>query len=451
MTTADTFHAHLPPPAARPTPRLIIDPAHALGPLKPINGVNNGPFCLDGVVNLHDRFVAARFADVRIHDANYPARDVCDINAVFPDPNADPADPASYDFARTDHYLKTIRDAGCTITYRLGYTIDHHPVRRFCHPPADFARWAQICVGIARHYNEGWAGGFANWVERWEIWNEPDNGTGPGSPCWTGTLEAYLRLYEVTAKALKAHNPAWRVGGPGAGGIFSTPMLTMMMEFCPRVNAPLDFYSWHSYENRPAELLRLARHIRATLDAAGFGSAQSVLNEWHSGPNLEWGPLYRGKDPQRRRSKAEEMNGRAATSYTAAALLTLQNGPVDLANYYTGDTAIYFGMFDIYGEPTMPYAAFLAFAPLCDCSTQVALTAHDLPDTLHAVAASSENAGLRVMVVNDSPRPVTVELAVKGASQVTWKTHHEFGWPSFEGSTLYLPAHALVSAEADPR
>jgi len=162
-------------------PVLLVDPETPLGPMKPVNGVNNGPFCLDGIYDFSPEFAAAAFADVRTHDPNYPCRNVCDINAVFPREDADPDDPASYDFTRTDHYLKTIRDAGCTVTYRLGYTIDHHPIKRYSHPPKDFHHWARVCLGIARHYNEGWADGFQNWVARWEIWNEPDNAPGPDS------------------------------------------------------------------------------------------------------------------------------------------------------------------------------------------------------------------------------------------------------------------------------
>lgn len=425
-------------------PRLVIEPGRTLRGLKPVNGVNNGPFCLDGVVDLTPEFRAARFADVRTHDCNYPARDVCDISAVFPRFDADPQDPASYDFARTDHYLRTIREVGCSITYRLGYTIDHHPVKRYCHPPADFQKFAQICLGIARHYNEGWAGGFHDWVARWEVWNEPDNSPGPQSPCWTGTLEQFVDLYEIIARTLKRHNPKWQVGGPGAGGVFSTPILELMMKRLPASGAPLDFYSWHTYENRPQEVLRLATHIRQTLDKAGFTAAQCVLNEWHSGPNLEWDVIMRMRNPPRRLAKAQEMNGTAAASYTAAALIVMQDGPVDLANYYTADIMFTFGMFDQYGAALPPYHAFTCFAELLDTPTQVAVERGDVPDTTYALATRDEAGNLAVMLVNDTPRPTRVELAVAGAANPRWTLHGGFGWPSLEGSTLILPAHAFV-------
>ena len=58
------------------------------------------------------------------------------------------------------------------------------------HPPADAAKWAAICVGIIRHYNEGWANGFHHGIRYWEIWNEPEN----RPAMWTGTDEDYLAL-----------------------------------------------------------------------------------------------------------------------------------------------------------------------------------------------------------------------------------------------------------------
>lgn len=432
-------------------PALTVDPNKILGPIKPVNGVNNGPFCLDGIFDFSPEFAAAAFADVRTHDPNYPCRNVCDINAVFPREDADPDDPASYDFTRTDHYLKTIRDAGCTITYRLGYTIDHHPLRRYACPPKDFHHWARVCLGIARHYNEGWADGFQNWVARWEIWNEPDNAPGGNeSPCWTGPFSDFLQLYEVTAKVLKSHNPAWRVGGPGAagpGGIFASPALQEFLEHCAQSGAPLDFYSWHSYETRTPEILRFARQVREALDKSGFQSTENILNEWRYGPNDEWDVIFRRRDPLRRTAKAQEMNGLAAASYAAAVLLGMQDGPVALANYYTGDNLPYFGMFDAYGTPLPPYRAFLCFAALAKCPLQVEVCGNEVPETMYSVASRNEAGEIRLMVVNDTPRPTTVAISIKNHSAI-WTMNQASSWADLSGEILSLPAHAFACVVA---
>jgi len=431
-------------------PALIVDPNKILGPMKPVNGVNNGPFCLDGIFDFSPEFAAAAFADVRTHDPNYPCRNACDINAVFPREDADPDDPASYDFTRTDHYLKTIRDAGCTITYRLGYTIDHHPIRRYSCPPKDFHHWARVCLGIARHYNDGWADGFQNWVARWEIWNEPDNAPGSDSPCWTGAFSDFLRLYEMTAKVLKSHNPAWMVGGPaaaGPGGVFASPVLHEFLDHCAQTGAPLDFYSWHSYETRTPEILRFAGQVREFLDKCGFPSTENILNEWHYGPNGEWDVIFRQRDPQRRTAKAQEMNGPAAASYAAAVLLGMQDGPLSLANYYTGDNMPYFGMFDAYGTPLPPYRAFLCFAALAEFPVQVEIGRHAVLDTVYAVATRNDAGDIRLMAVNDSSSPAKVRVDIRDQPS-EWTLLHSTRWAALGNGLLTLPGHAFACVGA---
>lgn len=40
-------------------------------------------------------------------------------------------------------------------------------------PPRDHDQWADICIHIIRHYNEGWANGFHLNLDYWHIWEEP--------------------------------------------------------------------------------------------------------------------------------------------------------------------------------------------------------------------------------------------------------------------------------------
>ena len=79
------------------------------------------------------------------------------ISPVF---SADTESPASYRFLPTDDFLKSILATGSGVMYRLGESIEHTPRRYFVHKPADYDQWTKICLGIIRHYNEGWADGF---------------------------------------------------------------------------------------------------------------------------------------------------------------------------------------------------------------------------------------------------------------------------------------------------
>ncbi|MBO5021618.1 MAG: hypothetical protein J6D52_13220, partial [Clostridia bacterium] len=74
-----------------------------------------------------DAYKEAGFPYARNHDAafcaGYGGEHTVDITAVFPDFDADPYDPASYDFACTDHYSARIMEAGTEVFYRLGQKI----------------------------------------------------------------------------------------------------------------------------------------------------------------------------------------------------------------------------------------------------------------------------------------------------------------------------------------
>lgn len=201
---------------------LTVDFSDLLGEIRPLHSVNMGPISLGGVIDLSEHHRELGFPLTRTHDALFGLPGAIDVHCVFPLFDADPEDPANYTFGLSDDYVKSIIDVGSKVYYRLGETIEHHRIRKhFSNPPKDFDKWARICVNIVRHYNEGWAGGFHYDIQHWEIWNEASN-----PPCWTGTMEDYYRLYETAVRALKAHNPKLKVGGPATGdydGIANDP------------------------------------------------------------------------------------------------------------------------------------------------------------------------------------------------------------------------------------
>src|SRR5439155_11353980 len=119
--------------------------------------------------------------------------------------------PASYRFARTDDYLSALVPLTRRVVYRLGTSIEHTRRKHHVHPPPSPQLFAEVCVRIVMHLNEGWADGLHLGIGDFEIWNEPDL----GPAMWTGTLQDYLELYDVTARALKEHDASLRVGGPG--------------------------------------------------------------------------------------------------------------------------------------------------------------------------------------------------------------------------------------------
>lgn len=201
--------------------KLSVSPDLAAGRIKPMNAVNNGPFYTENgdqnATNL-PAYRAARIPFARTHDAaicySYGGSHIVDVVNIFPDFDADPEDPAAYDFTLTDEYLRHIAMAGTEVFYRLGNAIEHWSKHYGILPPKDFHKWAVICEHIIRHYNEGWADGLHLNIRYWEIWNEPDL----EGKCWGGTAAEFYDLFVAAAKHLKACFPDLHIGGPAVCG-----------------------------------------------------------------------------------------------------------------------------------------------------------------------------------------------------------------------------------------
>ena len=123
--------------------------ANTCGPIKPMNGVNNGP--LGSYVRKTSGFQLYQDLEIpfaRLHDASFCATDggeySVDVHRVFPNFDANENDPASYVFGPTDEYIASIVAAGTKPFYRLGASIEHGR-KRGTYPPKDFAKWARIC------------------------------------------------------------------------------------------------------------------------------------------------------------------------------------------------------------------------------------------------------------------------------------------------------------------
>ena len=374
---------------AAPPADLVVDAGKPGAPVRPLHGVNGGPLVQGGTLDLSGHWKALAPPLARLHDCHWPHPDVVDLHVVFPNPAADPDRPESYDFARTDEFVKAILDTRAGIVFRLGESIEHNKIRKYVHPPKDPARWAAACAGVIRHYTEGWANGFKYDVRYWEIWNEPDN----RPAMWSGSDEDYFKLYSITAKAIKARFPKLLVGGPGLGNtgtlkgetLDPSPFLRKFLMHCRDDKAPLDFFSWHCYTNDPGEYPRRAKAVRALLDAGGFPRAESHLNEWNYLPDNDWHGLL-SKDGKKRRAWSERVGGAEGAAFAAASLLRMQDAPVDVANYFSAEPSG-MGLFDEYGLPRKTFHALAAVGRL----TGKRLPARDVPAGTACVAAMGKD------------------------------------------------------------
>lgn len=380
------------------------------GTIKPIHGVNNGPVTYGSLVDVSDYYISMGVPLVRLHDPNWPHPREVDIHIIFPDFSKDPSDPNSYNFSQTDEYMRTVAMTGAQFVYRLGESIEHTEKKYFVHPPEDYEKWAQICIGIIKHYNEGWANGFHYGIQYWEIWNEPDYSV----RMWSGTHEQYYDLYDVAAKAIKQYDPSLKVGGPAAAGP-TRDFVREFLDYCRRRNAPLDFFSWHTYTSDPQKIAKHALYVRELLDQYGFHETESHFNEWNYFTG-DFNTIWKKGNEYLRKEVFDRQKSEEGASFAAYILTLLQDLPVDQANYYDGQpTALFCGLFDYHGVPQKTYYAFKAFSEFAKMEKRLECQWTE-EEGLGCLAAEAKDGSIHLLLSHFHPEDRQVELCLEGAS-----------------------------------
>ena len=382
-----------------------------VGEMKKLHGVGQPPFT--GVsFHMFQYLKAFDCPFSRLHDVQgvYGGGRWVDIPNLFRNFDADPEDPASYDFAFTDLLMQALVKAGIEPFFRLGVTIENQcRIKSYrIDPPKDPLQWAKICEGVIRHYNEGWANGFHMNIRYWEIWNEPDNSHIPeDNMMWTGTMEDYFELYGTASKYLKNRFPDIRIGGYASCGfygwnadrndpqqarnVYYVDYANRFLEYVTKHNCPLDFFSWHSYGSIE-DTLDYVKYATKMLEEHGFGGLEQSLNEWNCQPNAR-GTLKHA-------------------ALTAGMMLALQNTAMDTAMFYDAryGTSIYGGMFNpLTAEPFPAYYGFVAFNELYKRHTQTDLT-FDIPGVYGLAAGTAEDGCIVLSNTAAEAVPLTFDL-----------------------------------------
>jgi xylan 1,4-beta-xylosidase len=392
---------------------LDIDLSRTNGIFRPLHGMNKGPLLAGGLMDLSSELRPLAVPSVRLHDCHWPNPEVVDIHVIFPNFDADPRSAESYEFKQTDAYIGSIINLGAKVIYPLGESIEHTEVKRYVHPPRDFEKWAAICEGMVRHYNEGWAEGFQHNIRYWEIWNEPEN----RPAMWSGSDEDYFRLYEATARRLKKRWPELKIGGPAVGApgtlqegeLVPSTFVRNFLQHCRSANLPLDFFSWHCYSDEPREVVIRARGIRKLLDETGFTKTEVHLNEWNYLPGNSWKALSPKTSGDERAAFYSEMSGANGARFILETLLLLQDAPITQANLFHGEAGP-FGLFDEYGRRYKNYFGVLAFKELLDTSRVLLTNVMEGGITLAIGKTASE---ARIAITHSEPGQ-GLELKLRG-------------------------------------
>lgn len=429
--------------------KLKIDYTSAAGKIKPMNAVNNGPVYTKNADQNSGNlttYTAANIPFARTHDASFFAKyggeHTVDVHMIFPDFDADPDSPESYDFQLTDEYMETIQLAGTGVFYRLGSKIEHNSKKYGTVPPKDFKKWAVICEHIIAHMNEGWADGHHYGIRYWEIWNEPDL----YGKCWGGTPEQFYELYAVASKHLKERFPELKIGGPAVTG-YNEKWLRPFFAKIRDEGLPLDFYSWHCYATSVEGVAANARRHRALLDEYGFTETESILNEWNyvrGWSNEDW--VY----------SIETEIGIKGAAFIAAVMCACQREPVDMLMYYDARPCAMNGLFSMYTyKPLKGYYSIRTWGELLKLGNAAAIEC-DIPGIY--AAAASDGEGVRTAMIayytdddNAPSKTFTVELTGVEAPQKAYlldETHNlcEIAdiYPDDGRFTLTMQANTVV-------
>lgn len=114
-------------------------------------------------------------------------------------------------------------------------------------PPRSYDEWAALVRATLRHLVDRYG---IDEVRTWpvEVWNEPNL-----TVFWQGADQAeYLRLYEVTARAVKDVDASLQVGGPAISP-GSDEWWAPFADFVTTRDVPVDFVSRHAYASGPAQ------------------------------------------------------------------------------------------------------------------------------------------------------------------------------------------------------
>jgi hypothetical protein len=237
--------------------------------------------------------------------------------SLFPDWDADPTDPLSYNFAATDEWVDAVHGIGADVLFTFASSIPQNKL-----PALDVDAYGVVVEHIVRHYATGWAGGPAKPVRRFEFGDQPDL----GPLHFDGPAHAFYEMYAAFAAAVTRVDDSLVLGGPSVAFPLNAdaPMREGFLEFVRERGLRLDFFSflWFTDASRdPLDFRFVAQELRSLLDSYGFTGTRLMLSYWNylAIPNTSAPPEEKG-------------------AFQAASAIYLQDTLVDDALFFRADS-----------------------------------------------------------------------------------------------------------------
>ena len=182
-----------------------------------------------------------------------------------------------HDFDHVDAVFDRLLDTGLRPVVELSYmphdlasdptrtVFDYHGI---ISPPHDLERWGGLVEAFVRHLLSRYGRDeVVSWL--FEVWNEPNL-----QVFWAGTEADYLALYDASAAAVKAVDPALRVGGPSTSAV---GWVDDLLEHARQSGVPVDFVTTHTYGAPPLD-------VRPIVERAGRPGLPIWWTEWGVSP-----------------------------------------------------------------------------------------------------------------------------------------------------------------------
>ena len=182
-----------------------------------------------------------------------------------------------HDFSGVDKVYDIVREIGLRPVVELSYmpadlASDLSPTvfdyRANISPPKDWDRWGDLVRALVAHLADRY--GLEELRRHWsfEVWNEANL-----EVFWSGTPDDYLRLYDVTAAAVRGVDEHLIVGGPSSA---AAQWVGALLEHAEGSGAAVDFVSTHTYGSPPLD-------VRPILARYGREDAKIWWTEWGPG------------------------------------------------------------------------------------------------------------------------------------------------------------------------
>nr|MDO8097523.1 hypothetical protein [Candidatus Njordarchaeota archaeon] len=323
-------------------------------------------------------------------------------------------------------------------------------------PPKNVTVYAEVVAQVVRHYVQGWPNDTGHFyaLDYIEIGNEPDF-----NQFWNGTMGEFFELYGNVSLRLRQLGISFSIGGPGLANIFSS-WAPQFLAYVATHNLPLDFFSWHGYDDDASMVVKAMVEGRRVVSAQGFQGIDLVFDEWGKSLNNDTGWDTMGMAVH----GANVLIGAAYVGITIACFAMAKDAPIAYQHPLWGWKAN-FGL--LTRNPTTAKFIYHALEPFASMKqTPIILnfsstSTIQMPLSISFLATRNGNSTLsNVLIANNEDRSISCSVLFENFSadtpSYTIRTLHGSAsvgtdWSGREISTDQLPSKGLVVLELAPQ